>query len=56
MQAKFFTHITPILELARQGEYLAAAEVMKHVATAVLTSRCSISSHFNKSALIRMNK
>jgi hypothetical protein len=38
MQAKFFSYITPILELARQEEYMAAAEVMKHVATAVLTS------------------
>lgn len=41
MQAKFFTYITPILELARQEEYTAAAEVMKHVATAVLTSTWS---------------
>ena len=56
MQGKFFTHITPILELARQGEYMAAAEVMIHVATAILTSRCSIFILLNKSAPNCLNK
>ena len=42
-----FSYIMPAFELVRQQEYMAGAEVMKHVATTILTSmlislRCSI--------------
>ena len=38
MQSKFFTYITPVLELARQNEHQAAAEVMQHVANTIIQS------------------
>jgi hypothetical protein len=38
MQARFFSYVTPVLELARQEEFVSAAEVMTHLALAVVTS------------------
>ena len=38
MQAKFFTYITPVLELARQDEHHSAAEVLQHIANIIILS------------------
>ena len=40
MQSKFFAYITPVLELVRQDEFLAAAEVMQHIVSIIILSQC----------------
>jgi len=54
MQSKFFSSISPILELVRQREYVSAAEVMVLVTEKVVNSEYYFYHHVFHSEMLQM--